>query len=162
MVKDRRAVLAAEIEALPVAGSRIVDPPERLEQLRVADLGRVEPDLDRLRVTGAVPADPLVGRVRDVAAGIPGSGPQHPVDLAEGRLDAPEASRSERRALGSVRAVALERRCRRRAGGGAAVPQRKHVIAPLTCHGNAGFAPGIPERAAPGPGHHYGDAIDTS
>src|ERR1700677_4455877 len=130
MVKDRRAVLAAEIEALPVAGSRIVDPPERLEQLRVADLGRVEPDLDllrvsgavaasrivdpperleqlrvaclgrvepdldRLRVTVAVPADPLVGRVRDVAAGIPGSGPQHPVDLAEGRLDAPEASRS--------------------------------------------------------------------
>ena len=92
MVEDRRAVLAAEIEALAVAGGRIVDPPECLEQLRVADLGRVEPDLDRLGVAGAVPADPLVGRVRDVPAGIPDSGLQHPVDLAEGRFDAPEAS----------------------------------------------------------------------
>src|SRR4249920_4089076 len=130
MVEYRRAVLAAEIEALAVAGGRIVDPPERLEQLRVADLGRVEPDLDRLGVAGAVPADPLVGRVRDVPAGIPDSGLQHPVDLAEGCLDAPEASCGECRALGSVWAVALERRCQRRADGGAPVPQRKQVISP--------------------------------
>src|SRR5271167_1902566 len=143
MVKDRRAVLAADIEALPVAGSRIVDLPERLEQLRVADLGRVEPDLDRLGMAGAVPADPLVGGVRDVPAGIPDSGLQHPVDLAEGRLDAPEASCGECRALGSVWAVALERRCQRRADGGAPVPKRKQVIAPLNFMLTQGPRPGF-------------------
>src|SRR5215471_21861477 len=103
MVEDRRAVLAAEIEALAVAGGRIVDPPERLEQLLVADLGRVEPHLDRLGVAGAVPADLPVAGARDVAAGVTDSGPQHPMDLAEGRLHTPEASRGERRTLGSVR-----------------------------------------------------------
>src|SRR6266550_3171300 len=118
MAEDRRAVLAAEIEALAVTGGRIVDPPERLEQLRVADLGRVEPDLDRLGVAGAVPADPLVGGVRHVPAGIADRGLQHPVDLAEGRLDAPEASGGEGRALGPLRTVTLKRRCRGRAGGG--------------------------------------------
>ena len=70
MVEDRRAVLAAQVEALAVAGSRIVDPPERLEQLRVADLGRVEPYLNRLGMAGAVPADPFVAGVGDVAAGV--------------------------------------------------------------------------------------------
>jgi len=60
MVEDRRAVLAAEIQALAVAGGRIVDPPERLQQLRVTGLVRVEPHLDRLRVAGAAPADPAV------------------------------------------------------------------------------------------------------
>src|SRR2546429_9808952 len=35
MVEDRRAVLAAEIEALAVAGRRIVDPPEHLKQAPV-------------------------------------------------------------------------------------------------------------------------------
>ena len=58
MVEDRRAVLAAEIKALAVAGGRIWDPPERLQQLRVTDLVRVEPHLDRLGVAGAVPGKP--------------------------------------------------------------------------------------------------------
>src|SRR5215471_13671657 len=70
MVEDRRAVLTADIEALAVARGRIVDPPEHLKQLRVADLGRVEPHLDRLGVAGAMPADPPVARIRDVAAGV--------------------------------------------------------------------------------------------
>src|SRR5881394_4059544 len=78
MAEDRRAVLAAEVEALAVAGGRIVDPPERLEQLGVADLGRVEPHLDRLGVAGATPADPFVAGVGDVAAGVARSGLQHP------------------------------------------------------------------------------------
>src|SRR5690349_4503079 len=111
MVEDRRAVLAAEIEALAVAGGRIVDPPERLEQLVVADLSRVEPHFDRLGVAGAVPADPLVAGVRHMPAGVADGGLQHPVDLAEGRLDAPEASSGEGRSYGPLRAVTLERRC---------------------------------------------------
>src|SRR5882724_7260894 len=78
MVEDRRAVLAAEVEALAVAGGRIADPPERLEQLRVTDLGRVEPHLGCLGVAGAVPAHPFVAGVGDVAAGVAHSRLQYP------------------------------------------------------------------------------------
>src|SRR5215831_20246896 len=144
MVEDRRAVLAAEIEALAVAGGRIVDPPEHLKQLRVADLGRVEPHLDRLGVPGAVPADPSVARVRDVAAGVADSGLQYSVDLAEGRLHTPEASRGECRALGPVRSVSLEWRHRRQSG--VAVPELNHVMTSSNVCANTKPAPGIPAR----------------
>src|SRR6266516_3259532 len=130
MIENRRAVLAAHLPALAVAGGRIVDSPERFQQLGVTDLGRVEPYLDGLGVAGAVPADPLVGRVRDSPAGVADGGLQHPADLAEGRLDAPEASRGECRALGSVRAVARERRCQRQASGGVPVPDLNQTMPP--------------------------------
>src|SRR6516165_6541595 len=142
MVEDRRAVLAAQVEALAVAGSRIVDPPERLEQLRVADLGRVVPYLNRLGMAGAVPADPFVAGVGDVAAGVACSGLQHSVDLAEGRLHTPEASCGECGALGSVRSVSLERRRGRRVG--VAVPELDHVMAPSNACANTKRPPGIP------------------
>ena len=51
----------------------------------------------------AVAADLPVGRVLGVAAGVAGGGLAHCVDLAEGRLDAPEASGREGRAVGSRR-----------------------------------------------------------
>src|SRR5215831_21331647 len=142
MVEDRRTVLAAEIEALAVAGGRIVDPPEHLKQLCVADLGRVEPHLDRLGVAGAVPADLSIAGVRDVAAGVADSGPQHPMDLAEGRLDTPEASRSECRALGSIRSVSLEWRRRRQSG--VAVPELNHFMTSSNVCANKKPTPGIP------------------
>src|SRR5689334_13095289 len=142
MIEDRRAVLAAEVEALAVSGGRIVNPPELLEQFRVADLGRVEPHLDRLGVTGAVPADPFVGRVGDVAAGVAHRGLQDPVDLAEGRFDAPEASGGEGGALGPVRSLSLERRRWRRVGG--AVPELDHVMTPSNACANTKPASGIP------------------
>src|SRR5215467_15346911 len=145
MVEDRRAVLAAEIKALAVAGGRIVDPPEHLKQLRVADLGRVEPHLDRLGVAGATPADPSVAGVRDMAAGVADSGLQHSVDLAEGCLHTPEASCGECRALGSVRSVPLERRSESRAG--VAVPEPHHVITSSNTSASTKAAPGIPVRA---------------
>src|SRR5215831_15955585 len=145
MVEDRRAVLAAEIEALAVAGGRIVDPPEHLKQLRVADLGRVEPHLDRLGVAGAVPADLSVAGVWDVAAGVADSGLQHSVDLAEGRLHTPEASCGERRPLGSVRSVPLERRCQSRTG--VAVPEPHCVMTSSNTSASTKPAPGIPLHA---------------
>src|SRR5690348_4513631 len=154
MIRDRRAVLAAVIQALAVAGGRIVDPPERLEQLRVADLGRVEPHLDRLGVAGAAPADPLVAGVGHMPAGTADSGPQHPVDLAEGPLDTPETARGEGRALGPIRAVALERRRRRWVGGGA--PELEQVVVPSNLRANAAPASGIPAQAAPGRGQPPG------
>jgi hypothetical protein len=91
--------------------------PERLEELGVTDLRRVEPYLHGLGVAGAVAADLPVGRTGDVAAGVTDGGLQHPGDLAEGCLHTPETSGRERRALGSFRAVALERRRQRLAGG---------------------------------------------
>src|SRR6516162_2142717 len=151
MAEDRRPVLAAEVEALAVAGGRIVDPPERLEQLRVADLGRVEPHLDRLGVAGAVTADPFVGGVRDVAAGVAHSGLQHPVDLAEGCLHTPEAPGGECGALGSVRSVSLEWRRRRRVG--VAVLELNHVMTPSNSRANTKLTSGIPG------GRHRRDAV---
>src|SRR5690348_2541082 len=153
MAEDLRAVLAAEVEALAVARGRIVDLPERLEQLRVADLSRVEPHLDRLGVAGPVPADPLVAGVGDVAAGVAHGSLQHPVDLAEGRLHTPEASCGECGALGSVRSVSLERRRRRRAG--VAVPELYHVMTPSNSCANTKPAPGIPG------GRLVGGALDA-
>src|SRR5580704_5317208 len=143
MVEDRRAVLAAEIKALAVTGGRIVDLPERLQQLRKTGLVRVEPHLDRLGVAGAVPANPLIGRVRDMPAGVADGSPQHSVNLAEGRLDTPEAPGREGRALGSVRAVALEWRCQHRVGG-LMVLELKQRHTPSTV--NARPALGIPAR----------------
>src|SRR5215470_7441845 len=144
MVEDRRAILAAEIEALAVAGGRVVVLPEHLKQLRVADLGRVEPYLDRLGVAGAVPADLSVAGVRDVAAGVASSGLQHPVDLAEGRLHTPKAPGGECRALGSVRSVPLERRCQSQSG--VAAPAPHHVMTSSNTSASAKPAPGIPAR----------------
>jgi hypothetical protein len=142
MVEDRRAVLAADVEPLAVTRGRIVAPPERLEQLRVADLGRVEPHLDRLGVAGAVPADLLVAGVGDLAAGVAHRGLQHAVDLAEGRLHTPEASRGECGPLGSVRSVSLERRRGRRPG--VAVPELDHLMTPSNSRANTKPAPRIP------------------
>src|SRR5262245_26482068 len=147
MVEDRRAVLAAEIEALAVAGGRIVDLPELLEQLVVADLGRVEPHLDRLGVAGAVPADLSVSGVCHVAAGVADSGLQDPVDLAEGRLDTPEASRSECRALGALRALSPERRCQHRVS--VAVPELNHVMTPSNLCANTKPGRMIPQAMRP-------------
>src|ERR1700744_354561 len=93
--EDCRAVLAAEVEALAVAGGRVVDVPERLEQLGVADLRRVEPHLDRLGVAGAVPANLPVGRVRGVPAGVADRGPQDARYLAGRRLGGPETTGAE-------------------------------------------------------------------
>src|ERR1700744_228485 len=116
--EDGRAVLAAQVEPLAVAGGRVVDVPERLEQLGVADLRRVEPHLARLGVAGAVPANLPVGRVRGVPAGVADCGPQHPGYLPERRLDAPETAGRERRTLGAGRPLALEGRGRCRTAFG--------------------------------------------
>src|SRR6202030_4595994 len=103
----------------------------------------LDPHLDRLGVAGPACADPLVGGTGHMPAGIADSGLQHPVDLAEGCLDAPEASCGEGRALGPIRAMALERRCRRRADGGVPVPQLEQVITPSNVISNTGPVAGI-------------------
>ena len=101
----------------------IVDPPDSLEQLRVADLRQVD---DPTSTASAWPVRPLRPARRSDpghAPGIADSGLQHPVDLAEGRLDDPETSCGEGRARLRL-GLALERRCqppggRRRSGSSA-------------------------------------------
>src|SRR5262249_20380768 len=96
------------------------------------------------------PTDLPVAGVRDVAAGVADSGLPHPVDLAEGRLHTPKASRGECRPLGSVRSVTLKRRCQSPAG--VAVPAPHHVHPSSNTSASAKPAPGIPPHA------HGGDA----
>src|SRR5271154_6361483 len=52
--EDGRPVLIAEVEALAVSCGGVVDTPERLEKLGVADHGGIEPHLDRFGMSGAV------------------------------------------------------------------------------------------------------------
>jgi len=49
--EDRRPVLTAEIPPLPVTGRRVVNRPERPQQLVVGDDRRVKPDVNRLGMT---------------------------------------------------------------------------------------------------------------
>ena len=110
--EDRGAVLAAEVPALPVAAGRVVDGPERAQQIAVADDRRVKPHLDRLGVAGGVGADLLIRWGADRAAGVADGRPEHALDLTERRLDAPEASGGEGgalRALGQIRSGARPR-----------------------------------------------------
>src|SRR5271165_6964761 len=99
MHKNRRAVLVADVPALATTGGRVVDPPERLQQPLVADLGRVEPHLDRFCVAGPVAAHLLVGRLGGAPAGVADPRLDDAVDLAERRLYPPEATGGEGGAL---------------------------------------------------------------
>ena len=90
-VEDRRAVGGADVVALAVAGGRVVDLEEELQQVAVARPGRVEDDLDRLGVAGVV----AVGRVGVLAAGVADPGRDDAGLLADEVLHAPEAATCE-------------------------------------------------------------------
>src|SRR5260370_3847929 len=72
--EDDRAVLVPVVGALAVHRRRIVHVPERVQQLRVRDLGRVVSDLDGLGVAGPARADLLVRPVVNRAAVITRAG----------------------------------------------------------------------------------------
>ena len=95
MEVDGRAVLAADVRALAVPLRGVVRAPKQVEQRVVGDLRWVELDLDRLGVAGRVGADVVVGGVLGMPAGLADAGAGDAGDLAEGRLDAPEAAGCE-------------------------------------------------------------------
>jgi hypothetical protein len=72
MIKDHRAVLAADIGTLPIQGCRVMDREEDLKECLEVDPGVVEADLDHLGMAGRARADLLVGRLRAGASGISG------------------------------------------------------------------------------------------
>src|SRR5262249_53816412 len=90
--EDDRTVLLADVGALAVPRRGIVVLPEDLEKLLVRDLRGVVVHLDRLGVARRSGADVLVGRVLRPPALVADRGCENPLDLPEGRLDAPEAS----------------------------------------------------------------------
>src|SRR6478735_133020 len=93
---DRASILRADVVALTHALRRVVALPERLQQLLVRDLVRIEHDQHHLGVTGAARAGLFIGRVRRVAAGIADSGGVNAVaELPELAFGTPEAAEPE-------------------------------------------------------------------
>ena len=103
-VKDDRAVLAADIVALPVHLRRVVHDPEIIEELPQARLRRVKIDLDDLGMPRGAAAHFLVGGIARRPARIPAGDMRHPRQELIGGIGAPEASAAEheRVCLGGV------------------------------------------------------------
>src|SRR5882724_1643205 len=95
MEENRGAILRAEVWPLAIDLGGIVNLPEGVEQLVVADFGRVEGDLHNFGVAGFVGAHVFVSWIGSVAAGIAYGGVDHAGDFLEGSFDAPEASGPE-------------------------------------------------------------------
>ena len=68
VIEDDRAVLRADVVALPVLGGRIVDREEHVQQVAELTTFGIEGDLHDLGMAGVAAADLLVGRIVDVAA----------------------------------------------------------------------------------------------
>jgi hypothetical protein len=98
--EDHRAVLVADVRALPVELRGVVDLEVLRHQVLVAHLVRVEGHLGDLDVTRVARAHLLVGRVVDVPALIADGRLDDAVELAKRIFDLPEAARSEGRLLG--------------------------------------------------------------
>ena len=81
--------------ALAVEGGGVVRLEEDVEDLVIADHGRVVFHLDDLGVAGAMAADLLVGGILRVAAGVAADALDDARHALEDRLRAPEASAPE-------------------------------------------------------------------
>src|SRR5215208_1167781 len=103
--EDHRAVLPADVGALTVELSRVVDLEILRDQVLVADLRGVEGDLADLDVPRRAGTDLLVGGVVDVPALVADRRVDDAVDLPEGGLHLPEAAGAKGCLLGSRRAV---------------------------------------------------------
>jgi len=94
--EDDGAILCADVRALPIQCRRIVHAEEDLEQIVIADLLRIEGDLDDLGVSRRAGAHLFVRRIRARAARVAGDDARHAAQLAEQRVDAPKAAGTQR------------------------------------------------------------------
>src|SRR5262245_13187594 len=92
VVKDRRAILTANVAKLPIRRERIDIAPEHLEQLLVSYLFRIIGDLDYLGVSCLAGGYFLIRWIFLCAAGVTRDRRNNPIELVEGRLHAPEAA----------------------------------------------------------------------
>src|SRR4051812_15413390 len=90
-VENGGAVAFTAIISLPIQRTRIVDLEEELQDLAIADLRRIELDLDRLGMAAVV----TVGGVRYVAAGITDARGDHAGLLTDQVLHPPETTAGE-------------------------------------------------------------------
>src|SRR5208282_5915294 len=93
----RRAILGADIVALPHALGRVVALPEQFQERLIAGDFRVVNDEHGLGVPGASAADLLIGRVGGGTAGVADGGDPDPQRLPEYPLGPPEAAKPEHR-----------------------------------------------------------------
>src|SRR5580700_10630285 len=95
MEKDRGAILLAVIGTLAVHLRRVVDGPENIEQLIVAELLGIKRDLDDFGMAGRIGADVLVAGVFRASAAVADRGVQNAWDAAKRGFNTPETSRAK-------------------------------------------------------------------
>src|SRR5262245_50980696 len=95
MREDCRAVLRAKVRALTIHLRWVVHIPKGVDESLVADLGRVESDLDDFGVAGFFAADVLVRRVLRVAIAVADRSVNYSWDHSEFDFDSPEATGRE-------------------------------------------------------------------
>src|SRR3954453_7080205 len=95
VVENCGAVLRADVVALAVCGRRIVQAEEKVEDVVVRNLRRIELDLQRLGVAGAAGFHVRVARVVERAAGVADSRVDHAGQRTNELFDAPEAAAGE-------------------------------------------------------------------
>jgi len=88
--------LRADIRALPIQRRWIVHAEKHVEQIPVADLLGVESDLHDFCVPGGTCTHLLVRWIRTRAARVARDDALHAAQLAENRVDAPEAPGAQR------------------------------------------------------------------
>src|SRR5208337_2234272 len=98
-IKNHRAILLADVVTLAVQRCRIVHREEHLQQVFVADDGRIKGDLRHLYMPGLAAANLLVARVLHVPAHVARDYSLHALQLVERSFHAPEASAAEDRCL---------------------------------------------------------------
>ena len=92
MEKNCRAVLRAEIRALPVQLRGIVVLPENVQQVFIRDFGGIVLDFNRFGVTGPIAANVFIGWILRVSAGIAHACSTDAGNLAERGFNTPETS----------------------------------------------------------------------
>src|SRR5215831_13665109 len=99
VIEDRAAVLVAMVAELPILRQGIDVVPEYVEELVIANLGRVVDDLHRFGVAGAAARHLLVAGIGGVPAGIARGGADHAFRPCRSRP--PRTRNSRRRRLQS-------------------------------------------------------------
>ena len=87
-VEQRRSVAGADIVALAILSRWVMNLEKELENLPIADLLRIEHDLDRFRVIAVV----AISRIRHIAARVTHARGQHAGVTSQQILHTPEAA----------------------------------------------------------------------
>src|SRR6266700_8425721 len=95
MKENRRAVLRADVRPLPVHLRRVMRLPERIEQLFITQLRRIERNLHHFRVSRFARANILVRRLGHLSTTVAHRGIDHPRNALKCRLHSPETPRSK-------------------------------------------------------------------